>query len=624
MCGIAGMISRTGAPVSEADLQTMLGAISHRGPDGTGICLRGPIGLAMTRLAIIDVSGGNQPIYNEDNSIAIVCNGEIYNYLGLRRDLEKKGHRFRTHSDVEVILHLYEDEGERCFTRLNGMFGVAIADFGKGRIVLARDPFGQKPLYLWYRPEGLAFASEMKSLAALPGFQRKVSQEAVANFLTFRYIPAPLTIFEDVEKLMPGNSLTLDLNGETALRRYWQIDLNQNDRGEAGRPTNEIRERLAESVERHLMSERPLGVFLSGGLDSAAVVASMHDLGHRRIHTFTVGFEGYIENEFQNAHRIAEQFGTVHTEVLLSHDAFWETLDEVVYSADEPLADLTTVPLYHLSRRARQDVVVVLSGEGSDELLAGYGGSENTRRTFDNLHLARRFAPFAGALRHLPWPSPVRDRLDAIAGTDADYLIRNPAVGSMAFVFDQPFRKAHFPSLNGHADPLQPLKDYYAERPDWHGNNLCLGGMMHWWLPDDLLHKADRMTMAHSIELRCPFLDVEFARYCAALPLDSKVQARYEEPMRKIALKRAFADALPEGIAYQRKKGFSIPVYEWLTSVYAERARKELTRRDAMGSSLLDLTTREMILNRAIAGDNQCQKQVWSLIILNKWGDRWL
>jgi len=218
----------------------------------------------------------------------------------------------------------------------------------------------------------------------------------------------------------------------------------------------------------------------------------------------------------------------------------------------------------------------------------------------------------------------LRDRLSAVAGTDADYLIRNPKVGGMAFVFDEPFCKAHAPNLNGYGDHLKPLKAYYADRKDWQGMNLCLGGMVQWWLPDDLLHKADRMTMAHSIELRCPFLDMEFARYCATLPLDEKVQAHKAEPMRKIALKRAFADVLPEGIAYQRKKGFSIPVYEWLTGIYAKRARTELARADALGSSLLDAATRETILSKALGGDTISQKQVWSLLILNKWGDRWL
>lgn len=625
MCGIAGTMQTDGCKAIVADLRAMMDGMRHRGPDGEGFHTDGPIGIAMTRLAIIDVAGGTQPIFNEDRTIAIVCNGEIYNHTDLRRQLQSRGHRFRTGSDIEVILHLYEERGEECFAELNGMFGVAIADFRHNRLVLARDPFGQKSLYVWKRPGGIAFASELKAITKLPGFKPKPNSLAIANYLHFRYIPAPLSIFEDTFKVGPGSYIVYDSNGASRECRYFNIRFQSNGTGPHTDPAR-TREELMVSVDRHLMSERPLGIFLSGGVDSSAILACMHDLGHRDIRSYTVGFEGYEENEFTEARQIAQQFKTRHTEVCLSADSFWTTLDETVFSADEPMADLTAVPLYHLSKRASQDVVVVLSGEGADELLAGYTGCETLRETFDRMRYARKFRPIAKGMLRLPapdmLPDMLKDKLTTLAGSDADYLARNPS--SMGFVFDDDFRIRNFPTLAHHGSVLPPLSDYFKSRQNWNGVDLHLGGLIEWWLPDDLLLKADRMSMANSIELRCPFLDTGFASFCAQLPLDAKVQARSEEPVRKIALKSAFATVLPKGIVNLPKKGFSIPVYTWLVSRFAERARKELLRDDAFSSSLLSRTLRSQLLNQAIQGDSLSQRRVWSLIVLNKWADCYL
>ncbi len=600
----------------------MTEALRHRGPDGAGLHVQGPLGLAMTRLAIIDVAGGQQPIFNEDRTLAMVCNGEIYNHSVLRSQLERSGHIFRTHSDVEVILHLYEEHGANCFSHLNGMFAAAIADFRNNRMILGRDPFGQKPLYIWRGGQQIAFASELKALTRLPSFPNKLSGQALGSFLTFRYVPAPLSIFDDVQKLPPGSYAAIDPSGRCEVRRYWQIDLAENGRSRDRNGCDQMRRQLMEAVDRHLMSERPLGVFLSGGLDSSAIVACMHLAGHRNIHTYTVGFEGFIDNEFHNAAKVAKAFQTSHREVLLSADQFWDSLDAVAYFSDEPLADLTTVPLYHLAQHASREVVVVLSGEGSDELLGGYEGMEDIRRQFDRLRAVRPLAPLARPFLRYPLPDGVRRRLHTLCGSDADYLARN--VYSMTMVFDESFKRRHVLGGLVNGDSLQPLSDYYRSRQGWHGANLYLGGLTEWWLPDDLLHKADRMTMAHSVELRCPFLDLELARYCAGLGLDEKVKTSREEPSRKIVLKKAFDEVLPAGIACQRKKGFGIPVYSWLRGVYAGRARAELARADRLGSSLLNRNTREGLLERAVGGDRRSQRQVWSLIILNKWGERWL
>jgi asparagine synthase (glutamine-hydrolysing) len=619
MCGIAGLFRTDGRSVSVAEIHALIEPLAHRGPDGEGVYACGPLGLGMKRLAIIDVAGGNQPIFNEDGTLAIVCNGEIYNHKPLRADLEKAGHHFKTHSDVEVILHLYEEFGEACFSRLNGMFAVAIADFRNKKLVIARDRFGQKPLYLWQSSTGLAFASELKALVRLPGFSRELSRDALASYLTFRYIPSPRSVFKNVEKLPPGSYLVVDHSGHKETRRYWEIDLRS---PKETSNASEMREQLAASVDRHLMSERPLGVFLSGGLDSAAIVSCMHELGHREIHTYTVGFQGFADNEFENARRVASHFKTDHHEVVLSAEGFWDSLATTSYFLDEPMADLTAIPLYGLSEQARKDVVVVLSGEGSDELLAGYTGAEELRGFFDRLDSLRALGAPARAALRLKWPAGIERRLRTLAGTHADYLARDPT--SMGLIFNDEFRRTNCPDLDDCPDTLKPLSDYFASHQGWHGLNLHLGGLIEWWLPDDLLHKADRMSMANSIELRCPFLDADFADYCSRLSLDDKAQSPEGEAFRKVALKRAFAAHLPDGIAYQRKKGFVIPVYAWMKEQFYECAKSELARSTGLGSSLFSREARGEMLERGSKGDLLSQRRIWSLVVLNKWADRWL
>jgi asparagine synthase (glutamine-hydrolysing) len=348
----------------------------------------------------------------------------------------------------------------------------------------------------------------------------------------------------------------------------------------------------------------------------------MQMLGHRDIHTYTVGFEGFLDNEFATAQDVATHFHTEHNEVLLTADMFWESLDEVVYSTDEPLGDLTTVPLYHLSKAAGRQLVVVLSGEGSDELLGGYPGTEQTLRMFERHQSLRAAAPFAKAAASLPWPGSFGRRLKNIAGSAADYLARTRM--NMTDVFTAEYRQTYISSALRDYDAGGALADYYTGRQNWDGIHLVFGARIEWWLPDDLLHKADRMTMAHSLELRCPFLDLEFARYCARLTLSHKVRSVGQEPSRKIVLKKAFEPLLPPGIAMQKKKGFAIPVYTWLVDRYAAHARREMDREEALGSSLLTRDVRRSMLEAAQAGDVASQHRVWSIIVLNKWGDRWL
>lgn len=623
MCGIAGILTQEAKDDYGQNLSAMLEALHHRGPDGRGQIHQGQIAIGMTRLAIIDVAGGQQPILNETGDIAIVCNGEIYNHAVLRTELEARGHRFRTHSDVEVILHLYEERGQDCFRRLNGMFAAAIADFRNGTIVLGRDPFGQKPLYIWSNGSTTAFASELKALTVLPGFSRNLNPLALASYLHYRYVPHPLAAFANVEKLSPGSSCLLSPGGGSRTERYFQLRFSRpRQTGEDDENGSKTRQQLRESVDRHLMSERPLGVFLSGGLDSSAIVSSMWDLGHRQIHTFTVGCEGYDDNEFETARVVSQRFETDHTEITLNPKQFTDTLAEVVYWADEPLTDLSTVPLFHLSAKARESVVVVLSGEGADELLGGYGGTEQIELKFRRQEQWRKLALLARLLRPLPWRGRMRTGIDAITGTDADYLARH--LWSATHVFPEELRRSHGADTVRDLCVTEPLRRFYAQHPQWDGLHLVLAAQIEWWLPDDLLHKADRMSMANSIELRCPFLDVEFASFCSTLRAEHKVRGGIPEPNRKIALKRAFRDLLPDGIALQRKRGFTIAAYQWLENELAPYAEHQLLRKEALGNSLISEEYRRQILTESRAGSGPAQHRAWNLILLNLWGDRWL
>ena len=621
MCGIAGICHTDDAQAQATVVNQLLHKITHRGPDDSGVHVDRSIAIGMVRLSIIDVSGGHQPIFNEDGNIAIVCNGEIYNYSALRTELLSRGHRFRTNSDVEVILHLYEEESEQCFKRLNGMFSAAIADFDKKKLVLARDPFGQKPLYLWEAPGRLVFCSELKAIITLPGFNRELCDEALAAFITLRYIPAPLTIFRKVKKLLPGSWLSIESDGRIKQERYWQINLNHCPEEH---PTNgaDIRAHFSKAVDRHLMSERPLGVFLSGGVDSACIVSCMKDLGHKEVHTFTVGFKGYTDNEYKNARRTAKHFATEHTEILMSARDFIDSLPQVVYSLDEPMADMTSVPLYHLAEEAHEKVVVVLSGEGSDELLAGYTGAEESLKLFNRIDQLRYFKLLTRILSRLPLPDTIQRKLQTASGSHADYLANDPQ--TMGDGFDEAFWQLEIPRLAG-LNPLSFLSQYFHERQDWHGIDLYYGGLCEAWLPDDLLHKADRMTMAHALEGRSPFLDLEFASYCARLPRSEKVRLPPGEASRKVALKREFATRLPEGLAFAPKKGFSHPTYDWAATHYAPFITEQLTRYDsALGTSLLTRRTIDRIAEKIKHGDPQSQRQVWSLVVLNLWGDCYL
>src|SRR5579864_8736839 len=563
MCGICGIASLRGA-VDRGRLAAMSATLAHRGPDSEGTFLDGGVGLAARRLAIIDLSGGDQPIANEDGTCTVVQNGEIYNYATLRHELERAGHRFRTdHSDTEVLVHAYEQWGLGFADRLRGMFAVAIWDARVQRLVLARDRFGIKPLY--YRDLGgeLSFASE---LDALP--RGELDLDAVEGFLAFNCVPAPLAIFRELRKLRPGHVLTWQ-EGRVQIERYARPGpLPPRDSSDEAELVEECRARLRDSVRAHLVSDVPVGVLLSGGVDSGTIAALASQESSEAVRTFSIGFEEASFDELSGARAVAERYGTIHRELVLRPDAAL-LLPALADAFDEPFADSSGLPTYLVSRLAAEDVKVALSGEGGDELFGGY-------YTYVADLLAERAGGAAALARPVVERLPSSDRRVSL-----DYKLKRFT------------RAAHLPPLERHEgwktifspdaraeltgrvhgwDPLSLERARFAETEGYplltRLQDVDLGG----YLVDDLLVKTDRASMAWSLETRVPFLDTTVANFAFSLPARSKVRGLE----KKRLLRKAVEPLLPREVVHGRKRGFSIPAAAWLRGELVPFARETL------------------------------------------------
>src|SRR3954463_12060833 len=572
MCGICGLVSLDGATAPDpAPLAAMNDTLVHRGPDSDGSMIDGPCGLAMRRLSIIDLAGASQPIGNEDGRIQVVQNGEIYNYGELMNELRGKGHTFSTHSDTEVLVHLYEDRGPSFVEALRGMFAIAVWDGRPQRLVLARDRFGIKPLY--YRVAGgqLSFASELKALLRQPGFSRQIDPQALESFLAFNSIPSPLTIFSEARKLPPGHTLVAEKGGVTVERFSRPAPVPAGEvRAESDEVlAEELRERLRDSGRAHLVSDVPVGVLLSGGVDSAALTAMAAGESGYRVSTFSIGFEESSFDELDQARPVAKRYGTDHHELTLKPDAV-ELLPKLVEAFDEPFGDSSALPTYLVSALAADTVKVVLSGEGGDELFGGY-----------YTYVADRLAPRVG--RAAPFLRPLVELLPSSSEkVSFDYKAKR-------FM-----RGAHLPPVERHhawkeifspdvqdellgaprvSDPLDVYRARYAETDGSQElarlQDLDLGI----YLVDDLLVKTDRASMAHSLEARVPFLDPVVAELALALETRQKVRGF----SKKRLLRRAVEPLLPREIIRARKQGFSIPVAAWLRGDLGPFAREVLS-----------------------------------------------
>ncbi len=619
MCGIAGRVN-VAAPIDRAELFRMTELIAHRGPDDHGYHLRTRVGLGHRRLSIIDLAGGRQPLANEDETVWIVFNGEIYNHVELRRELVARGHRFRTHSDTEAIVHAYEEWGPDCARRLRGMFAFAIWDDRAQRLTLVRDRLGIKPIYYAKLGGDIVFASEVKSLLAVPEVDDAVDDDALAAYLALRYVPAPLTMFRGVKKLPPASILTWQ-GGRVAIERYWDL-ANVATRDEAP-PTEaeaaaELRERIDHVTKMRLMSEVPVGAFLSGGLDSTMITASMLAAPEARgaLKTFSVGYaedDAQSEDELGYARLAADALGTEHHEVRVTMREAADALPKIVWHLDEPVADPACVPLYFLSKKAKEHVTVVLSGEGADEALGGY---YIYRRLAKLEALRQRLGSGAPALALAGelcarLPHDKLRRAGKLLGRPLESIYRGVA---RAFDADD----AALLQPNGGADSDDVVNTLLA--PHWEPTRgqTALRRMLYLdsrvWLPDDLLVKADKMTMAHAIELRVPFLDHELMEHAWSLPDHMKIN----NGVGKALLRKAALGRVPRAILERPKMGFGTPTAAWLRGGLNELAHDILSDGRSLARERFDLGFVRSLLARHEAGDDR-SAELWPLVVLELW-----
>jgi len=610
MCGICGIASPAGTPDPER-LAAMSAALVHRGPDSAGEHLDGPVALAARRLSIIDLAGGDQPIASEDGACVVVQNGEIYNFPELRRELERAGHAFRTHSDTEAIVHLYEEHGLDFARRLRGMFAVAIWDARTRRLVLARDRYGIKPLYYRHVDGELAFASELR---ALP--RGEIDLDALEAFLAFNSVPAPYSIFRDVRKLPAGHTLVWE-DGSITIDRFARPapvelrDLRDDDEAEL---VEELRARLRDSVRAHLLADVPVGVLLSGGVDSAALAAFAAQESGDRVRTFTIGFAERSFDERDDARRVAERYDTDHHELLVRPDPTI-LLPALADAFDEPFADSSALPTYLVSELAAAHVKVALSGEGGDELFGGY-------YTYAADLLADRFAPLARLAR------PAVERLPtSTSKASFDYKAKR-------FV-----RAAHLPPLERHHgwkeifsadaradltgsrsafDPVDVYRARYDETAGADGLARLQDVDFGIYLVDDLLVKTDRASMAHSLEARVPFLDQAVTNLAFALPARHKVRGL----SKKVLLRKAVAPLLPREVVHGRKRGFSIPAAAWLRGELEPFARETLSADTLRRQGFFRPDTVSRLIDDHVAGVEDRSRQLWGLLAFTLWYER--
>jgi asparagine synthase (glutamine-hydrolysing) len=618
MCGIAGIV---GVGDTSA-IYSMTECLAHRGPDDQGYHVGDGVALGARRLSIIDITGGHQPMSNEDGTVWVVFNGEIYNYAQLRHRVRQKGHHLRTRCDTEILVHLYEDYSDACVHLLRGMFAFAIWDSRRRRLLLARDRLGIKPLYYTQAAGAFLFASEAKALLRHPAVQPEINSDVLDVHLTLQYVPGSRTLFKNIHKLPPGHLLVYE-NGRSRIGRYWDVVF-----GEGGRRVSvkeaaeEFTSRFAEAVSLHLMSDVPVGVLLSGGLDSSSVVATMKQVSSARVQTFTAGFgAARSTNELSDARAVADHFTTDHHEVMVSMDAV-ELLPKLVWHFDEPVADAAALPTYMLCRFARRTVPVILTGEGADEVLAGYPRyawfvmAKRLQRALPPaarrrllsmarlIPIPRRYAKAVGDIlsdrtdleRHLGWVGNFEPTLKRqLFSPDLLCVANDDGIGFVA---------AHF---NGH--DRQPSRVLHS----------LLALDMHTWLVDDVLTKVDKMSMAASVEARVPFLDHELVEWTAALPVDVKLRHLHGKRL----LRHAMRGTLPLHTRRRRKQAFVVPTDQWFRGELRDFAGDVLLGRRLRERGWFNAGRLHTLLEDHWAGANHGQA-LWSLLCLELWARTFL
>jgi len=612
MCGIAGEIAIEGALTTEL-LQSRIRSIGHRGPDDSGIYKNGRVGLANCRLSVIDLSPhGHQPMTNEDQSVWLAYNGEIYNFRELRESLERRGHVFRSHTDSEVIVHAYEEYGEDCVQRFNGMFAFAIWDKRQQKLFCARDRVGIKPFY-YLDQRRMVFASEIKAIVEDRTVPREIDLSGLHNYFSFGHSLGPTTIYKNIRKLMPGHTLVWQ-DGVAHIRKYWDVPPEStNGLRPARQYEEELVELLRDAVRLQMVSDVPLGVFLSGGLDSSAMVAMASQFSDRPVKTFSVGFEGAAYNELSDARIVAKHFGTDHQELMIGPQEVVPVLDKLAWHFDEPFADTAAIPVYLLSRMARQSVTVVLTGEGGDELFGGYRRylAEQYSRIFSRLPGFSRSA-LGDAIGMLPRLRRTKKLLNAMSVAD-------PAqrYASWLLAFDEGMKSQLF-----HPDvwrELQATDPYAAFREHYYRREKLVDRLLdvdlHVWLPDTYLEKMDKSTMATSLESRVPLLDHRLVEFAFRVPPELKV-SRSE---LKIIMRRAMRGILPQQILEKPKRGFTAPTDVWFRTVLKDFVSSVLSDSTVVGSGFFNRDYIQRLLKLHLEGREVLDWPIYSIVAFATW-----
>lgn len=633
MCGIAGVFGYApgSEPARSQTLRRMVAPLRHRGPDDQGVLTYGTLGLAHARLSILDLSGGHQPIFNEDRTVAVICNGEVYNHRDLRRWLEGRGHVFSTGSDSEVIVHLYEELGEGCVEHLAGMFALAVADFRGRKLVLARDRVGKKPLYLADNGRRIAFASELKALLAGGFLEGDLDPEALDLYLAYGYVPAPWSIFRGATKL-PAGHLAVVGDGGVRIERYWDVAIDpvlasrSASAEEAEALTLELEELLGRAVADRLESDVPLGAFLSGGIDSGVVVALMNAAmagSGQAVRTHTVGFSDRAFDEREDAAAVARALGTDHREYEVTPDLA-DVLPRIGWHLDEPFADPSVVPTWYVSRETRKRVTVALSGDGGDELFAGYPGRYGMplweARVRGLLPDGVRRGVLPGLARRWPrsarLPRPLRlggFLANVAVDPDRAYFHDRCLIPAQLQerLWGEPLRERQ-----RRFDPFVALEPHLARAPQGDPLARLLYLDFKTWLADDGLVKVDRMSMAHALEVRCPLLDHRVVELAARVPSALKLA----DGKTKVLLRRVAERRLPAEILSRPKRGFAPPVSRWLRHDLRGFAHDLLLGPDALAGGLFDRQGLRRLLDDHQTGRLEAGWALWSLLMLEVWG----
>lgn len=620
MCGICGKYEfESDKPVSKSLLEEMTGTMKHRGPDDEGFYVNGPIGLGHRRLSIIDLKTGHQPISNEKENCWLIFNGEMYNFKEHRGELKKKGHRFKTRTDAEVVLHLYEEYGTGCLEHIRGMFAFAIWDAAKKRLFLARDRLGQKPLYYRANNKRIIFGSEIKAIMADAEIPRKVDPHSLSHFLTFQYVPSPRTMFEGIKKLPPAHYLICE-NGDVKIERYWSLSYSNTLNIDETEAIERFRELFEEAVSLRLISDVPLGVFLSGGVDSSVVASTMARLSDQPIKTFSVGFSNSRFNELPYAAKLARRLGAEHHSFVVKPDCL-DILPKLIRHYNEPFADPSAIPTYYVSKMAKTKVTVALNGDAGDEAFAGYDRyiTNKIASYYDRLpeglrnFIMNRASRFSDLPEKNSYPEKIKRYIKTLSSPPVERYVRWMA--SYTEEMKQTLFSNNFKKSVGGTDSVALMKTWSdgTSSPDEVAWALYLDTMTY--LPDDLLVKVDVASMANSLECRSPFLDHKVLEFVAALPSDFKLRGF----KRKYLLKEAFRYELDDELLNRKKSGFSVPISEWFKGELKSYIKEVLLDSKAKKRGFFSKDAVEKLITQHQEGKFDHGFRLWCLLNFELW-----